>query len=220
MCFLGGGTHITRDMCFQAEETQITRDMCFPFGGTRITRDMCLPFGAIQITRDMCFPGGGTRITGHMCFPGGGTRITRDMYLPGGGTILTTRFPWVHGCVHHSTRVHRVSWMQKLSKRFPSKNASQYPWLGEEMRDWPCLKDLTVNQCAVLWCGRDLWVETTHSHLPCFALWRKTTPNKQRAAKPYKMVMNWAPVTQEKQQQAQVDVSTIYIYIHAHISTF
>ena len=40
-----------------------------------------------------------------------------------------------------------------------------------------------VNRCAVLWCGRDLWVETAQSHLPCFALRRKTTPNKQRAAK-------------------------------------
>ena len=207
MCFPGGGTHITRDMCF-------------PGGGTHITRDMRFPGGGTHITRDMCFPGEETQITRDMCFPGGGTRITRDMYFPGVGTILTTRFPWVHFCVHHSTRVHRVSWMQKLSKRFPSKNLSQYPWLGEEMRDWPCLKDLTVNQWAVLWCGRDLWVETAHSHLPCFALWRKTTPNKQRAAKPYKMAMNWAPVTPKKQQQAQVDVSTIYFYIHAYISTF
>ena len=52
-----------------------------------------------------------------------------------------------------------------------------------------------VNQCAVLWCGRDLWVETAHNHLPCFASCRKTTPNKQRASKPYKMAMNWAQVT-------------------------
>ena len=77
-----------------------------------------------------------------------------------------------------------------------------------------------VNRCAVLWCGRDLWVETAHSHLPCFALCRKTTPNKQRAAKRYKMAMNWAQVTQKKQQQAQVYVSTIYFYIYAYISTF
>ena len=76
-----------------------------------------------------------------------------------------------------------------------------------------------VNRCAVLWCGRDLWVETAHSHLPCFALCRKTTPNKQRAAKRYKMAMNWAH-TQKKQQQAQVCVSTIYFYIYAYISTF
>ena len=67
-----------------------------------------------------------------------------------------------------------------------------------------------VNRCAVLWCGRDLWVETAQSQLPCFALCRKTTPNKQRAAKPYKMAMNWAHVTQKKQQQTQVYVSTIY----------
>ena len=67
-----------------------------------------------------------------------------------------------------------------------------------------------VNQCTVLWCGRNLWVETAHSHLPCFALCRKTTPNKQRAAKPYKMAMNWAQVAQKKAQQAQVYVSTIF----------
>ena len=41
------------------------------------------------------------------------------------------------------------------------------------------------NWCAVVWCGRDLWVEVVHSNLPCFALYRKTTPNKQRAPKPY-----------------------------------
>ena len=77
-----------------------------------------------------------------------------------------------------------------------------------------------VNRCAVLWCGRDLCVETAHSHLPYFALCRKTTPNKQRAAKRYKMAMNWAQVTQKKQQQGQVYVSTIYFYIYAYISTF
>ena len=77
-----------------------------------------------------------------------------------------------------------------------------------------------VSRCAVLWCGKDLCVETAYSHLPCFALSRKTTPNKQRAAKRYKMAMNWAQVTQKKQQQAQVYVSTIYFYIYAYISTF
>ena len=61
-----------------------------------------------------------------------------------------------------------------------------------------------VNRFAVLWCGRDLWVDTAHSNLPCFALCRKTTPNKQRVAKPYKMVMNWAQVTEKKHQQTQV----------------
>ena len=68
-----------------------------------------------------------------------------------------------------------------------------------------------VNQCAVLWCGRDLCFETAHSHLPCFALCRKTTPNKQQAAKPCKMAMNWVQVTQKKQQQ--VYVSTIYEFL-------
>ena len=77
-----------------------------------------------------------------------------------------------------------------------------------------------VNRCAVLWSGRDLWVETAHSHLPCFVLWRKTTPKKQRAAKSYKMAMNWTQVTQKKQQQAQVYLSTIQFYIYAYFSTF
>ena len=34
------------------------------------------------------------------------------------------------------------------------------------------------------------------------------------------MVMNWAQVKQEKQQQAQVYVSTIYFSIYAYISRF
>ena len=34
------------------------------------------------------------------------------------------------------------------------------------------------------------------------------------------MVMNWAQVTQKKQQQAQVYVSKIYFYINAYIFSF
>ena len=66
---------------------------------------------------------------------------------------------------------------------------------------------LMVNRCALPWCGRDLWVETAHSHLPCFALCRKTTPNKQWPSKLYKIAVNSAQVTQKKQQQVQVYVS-------------
>ena len=40
-----------------------------------------------------------------------------------------------------------------------------------------------VNRCAVLWCGRDFELKLHTVTLPCFALCRKTTPNKQRAAK-------------------------------------
>ena len=121
--------------------------------------------------------------------------------------------------VHHATRSHRVSWAHvrspriKTFKKFPTKDTSQYPWQGEEIRDSLGLKRFgafMVNQCTVLWCGRNLWVETAHSHLRCFALCGKTTPNKQRAAKPYKMAMNWAQVTQKKQQHAQVYVNTIF----------
>ena len=32
--------------------------------------------------------------------------------------------------------------------------------------------------------------------------------------------MNWAQVTQKKQQQAEIYVSIIYFYIYAYISTF
>ena len=121
--------------------------------------------------------------------------------------------------VHHATRSHRVSWAHvrspriKAFKKFPTKDTSQYPWQGEEIRDSLGLKRFgafMVNQCTVLWCGRNLWVETAHSHLRCFALCGKTTPNKQRAAKPYKMAMNWVQITQKKQQQAQVYVNTIF----------
>ena len=48
------------------------------------------------------------------------------------------------------------------------------------------------NRNVVLWSGRDLWVEAAQSNLHCFALCRKTAPNKQRAAKPCKMAINWA----------------------------
>ena len=144
--------------------------------------------------------------------------------------VLTSWFPWVHVRVHYATRSHRVSWAhvrlprtKNFKKNFHKKTVkSQYPWLGKPKRLTMSkgFGTYMVNQCAVLWCGRDLWVETAHSHLPYFALCRKTTPNKQRAAKPYNMAMNWAQVSQTKQLQAQVRESTIYIYFHTYISTF
>ena len=130
--------------------------------------------------------------------------------------------PWVHVRLHHATRSHRGSWThvrlprtKHYPKNFPQKHIAIPMTRGSRIRDWPGLKNLAlssfmVNRCAVLWCGRDLWVETAQTHLPCFALSRKTTPNKQRTAKLYKMAMNWAQVTQKKQQQTQVYVSTIY----------
>ena len=67
-------------------------------------------------------------------------------------TVLTTRFPWVHLRVHHATPSHLVSCAhvrlpgtKDFQKNFPQKNTAQYPWLGEEMRDWPCLKDLALS---------------------------------------------------------------------------
>ena len=79
-----------------------------------------------------------------------------------------------------------------------------------------------VNRSAVLWCGRDLWVETGHSHLPRFALCRKTTLNKQRAAKPYKMAMIIEPKLHRKGnlQQAQVYIISIFVPVFLHFNNY
>ena len=89
----------------------------------------------------------------------------------------------------------------------------------EEIRYWPGLKDLALSW----WIGARFFDagEVCELKLPCFALCRKTTPlNKQQAAKPHKTAMNWAQVTQKKQQQPQIYVSIIYFYIYDYISTF
>ena len=39
----------------------------------------------------------------------------------------------------------QIAQNQKLWKKFPTKNTSQYPWPGEEIRDWPGLKDLALS---------------------------------------------------------------------------
>ena len=39
--------------------------------------------------------------------------------------------------------------------------------------------------------------------------------HKQRAAKPYKMAMNWAQVTQKKQQQTQVHVTKYNLFLYS-----
>ena len=73
MCFLGGGTHVTRHMCFLRGGTHITRDICFPAGGTDITREMCFLGRGTHITRDMCFLGGEHISLGKInVFPGQG----------------------------------------------------------------------------------------------------------------------------------------------------
>ena len=77
-----------------------------------------------------------------------------------------------------------------------------------------------VIRYAGRWCGRDLWVESTRSDLPCFAFCKKSTPNERPYERPYELAINWAQVAQKKQQQAQVYVSKIYFYIYAYISTF
>ena len=80
-----------------------------------------------------------------------------------------------------------------------------------------------VNQCAVLWCGRNLWVATAHSHLPSFALRRKTTPKKQWAVKPYKMAMNWAQVTQKSNNRPkfkQAQIISIFMPIFLRFNSY
>ena len=39
----------------------------------------------------------------------------------------------------------QIAQNQKRSKKFPTISTSQYPGIGEEIRDWPGLKDLTVS---------------------------------------------------------------------------
>ena len=38
----------------------------------------------------------------------------------------------------------QIAQNRKLSQHFPTKNTSQYPWWGEEIRDSPGLKDLAL----------------------------------------------------------------------------
>ena len=55
--------------------------------------------------------------------------------------------------VHHATRSHRGSWAhvrlprtKHFQKHFPQKtHRHTHDWLGEEIRDWPYLKDLSVS---------------------------------------------------------------------------
>ena len=142
-------------------------------------------------------------------------------WLPGSHKAMFA-FTTQHVDIEFPERTSDCPEPKNFQKKFPQKNTSQYPWQGEEIRDSLGLKRFCafmVKQCTVLWCGRNLWVETVHSHLPCFALCRKTTPNKQRAAKPYKMAMNWVQITQKKQQQAQVYVIPFFsIFMHIFLS--
>ena len=102
---------------------------------------------------------------------------------------------------------------QTLSNIFPTKNASQLiPITHDEMKRWEILKTPWVFRTCrfygetvhALFLMDQLKVETAHCNLRCFACWRKTPPNKWRAAKPYEMVMNWA---QEREKQAKINPS-------------
>ena len=116
-------------------------------------------------------------------------KVGRCMY---GHAILITRIPWVYVSVHRATRRSVLEVPQHMSdyrsenfpKNFPQKTHRNTCWWGKEIRDSPSLKgfgSFMANRCAVLWCESDLWDETAHSNLLCFAfLWEKHRKNKEQ----------------------------------------
>ena len=110
---------------------------------------------------------------------------------------------------------------QRLSKKFPTKNTAQYPWLGEEMRDWPCLKDLALSWwiSARFFDAAEICELRLHT-VTCLALLYVGKQHRTNKEPQNRIKMNLAQVTENKQQQTQVHVSTIYFYIHVYISTF
>ena len=143
-------------------------------------------------------------------------------------TVLTTRFPWVHLRVHHATPSHLVSCAhvrlpgtKDFQKNFPQKNTSQYPWLGEEIRDWPCLKDLALSWwiSARFFDAAEICELRLHT-VTCLASLYVGKQHRTNKEPQNRIKMNLAQVTENKQQQTQVHVSTIYFYIHVYISTF
>ena len=141
-------------------------------------------------------------------------------YLRVGGSmfchaILITRFPWVHVRVHHRTCSHRGSLAhvrllrtKNYQEHFPQKHIAI--WRGEAkrlaLRIWrfhgESVRGSLMRERFVSWDFTE----------PLGMLRWKTTPYTQRAAQLYKMVANWALVTQKKQQQTHIFVSTIYFY--------
>ena len=77
-----------------------------------------------------------------------------------------------------------------------------------------------VNWCAVLWCRSDLWVETAHSNLPCFALCQKQhwTNNYLQTRKKWPWIEPRLHRKSNKEPKAYV--SEVYFYSYACISTF
>ena len=70
-------------------------------------------------------------------------------WLPGSHKAMFA-FTTQHVDIEFPERTSDCPEPKNFQKKFPQKNTSQYPWLGEEIRDWPCLKDLTVSW----WIGR------------------------------------------------------------------
>ena len=74
-----------------------------------------------------------------------------------------------------------------------------------------------------IWRSDDGWIGARFFDAERFVSWnctqspallRFTTPKKQRAAKQYKVAMNWAQVTQKNQQQTQVSLNyNLFLYL-------
>ena len=116
---------------------------------------------------------------------------------------------------HHTTCSHRGSLAhvrllrtKNYQEHFPQKHIAI--WRGEAkrlaLRIWrfhgESVRGSLMRERFVSW-------DCTE---PLGMLRWKTTPYTQRAAQLYKMVANWALVTQKKQQQTHIFVSTIYFY--------
>ena len=115
----------------------------------------------------------------------------------------------------------RLPGTKDFQKNFPQKNTSQYPWLGEEIRDWPCLKDLALSWwiSARFFDAAEICELRLHT-VTCLASLYVGKQHRTNKEPQNRIKMNLAQVTENKQQQTQVHVSTIYFYIHVYISTF
>ena len=71
MCFLGGETHINRDMCFPCGKP-ISPGIYVSEVGDDISLGICVFQVGEHISLGICVSqGGGTHITRDVCFPGG-----------------------------------------------------------------------------------------------------------------------------------------------------
>ena len=114
--------------------------------------------------------------------------------------MLITCFPWAHVHIHYKTHGHWVSWAHaRLSRNgnfqnifWPKMNCNTH---DEEER---CEMSLAFKDHSHWWQISALFFDTgeicevglhTVINLPCFEWCRKTTPNKEWAAKPNKWLI-------------------------------